>query len=282
MSPLIKLGHLAARSINKNADLVFAMGALIGLGVSIALVAKITPTVEYIIDSANNKIEDIRDEANEQEWTEEEEEEAIKSVQIDMVKDIAYNCLPAIIAIITTCGSILGSVKAGRANNTVLLGMLNASNYAYQELRDHTVNVIGKRKATDIHDEIRRKHLEECPVPQNETIYNTGTGQTLCYIETEPGLPSSGLYFWASPESVHSARNELNDLLLDYGCASFADFLYFLKLKNVDAFGANKKGWNRDRMSGLIRLRESSHIHPQTGHPTLDISFYDMPQFGYD
>ena len=275
------LANRTAAGINANADIIMAVGALIGLGCTIVLAIRETPEAERIVYKAKDALDGVRQEAKEKDWTEEEEKRAVLSIRVDTAKSLAFNYLPTLLGLCATGACIIGSNKIVRTRNAALSGSLNAANLVYQEYRDHVRSVVGEKKETEIHDGIRKEHIEHAILPPENTITNTGKGNTLCFIELEPGSTDTGLYFWSSPEAIHAAVNEANAEGLECGCVSFADFLYFNGIK-VKGFGTQLRGWTVHSRDDFIRIRESSHVHPSNGLPVLDISFWTPPYYEFD
>lgn len=275
MKKLIKIRH----KVINNADRITSIAAVVGVFTTVGLAINESRRGFDILDRAVDDIEGIRQEAEEKQWPYEDEERAIRDIQIETAKDLAINYTPTIIGVITTSICILGSNKISRDRNAVAVGALNASNLIFQEYRDHVRKAIGEKKETEIHDQIQQEHATAKMLPPK--IIDTGSGETLCYIELEPGIRETGLYFLSSPEAVHAAVNDANAEGLETGYVSLADFLYFLKLKLKNYSGSTLRGWKIQSRSDFIKLRETSFIH-ESGRPVLAIAFWDQPYQGFD
>lgn len=281
MNRLQRLGTCLANRINANADIIMAAMALVGLGSTIALAIQETPTAERIIFDSRDDIEAIKHECDEKGWSKEEEQKAIREIRLRTVRDLAINYAPTAFGAFATGALIIGSNKINRTRNAALTGSLNAANLAFQEYRERMRAAIGENKETAIHDDIRRSHIEASELPPPNLITNTGNGNTLCYIELEPGDKDTGVYFWSSPEAIHAAENDTNAYGLERGSVSFEDFLYFNKLK-IKSHGVRMRGWRIHNRDDFVHLREGSHIHPINGQPVLDISFWDPPYYDFE
>lgn len=282
MNPLKNLCSNIARATNSNLDILMGLSAIGGVAITVFLAIKETPEAEDIIYKAKEIIEDIE---HDDDLPTEESEREIKKVRVGMVKKLIFNYTPTIISLILTILLIIGAVGKGRSYNALLTNTLNATNFAYQEYRDHVRDVIGKKEETEIYDDIREEHIKSVPIPENSQIIYTGNGQTLCYIELEQGDPDTGIYFWSSPEAIYKGLNELNAFVLrnENHCCTQSDALYFWGLK-LKGHGVTLRGWRVDPDNGyeLIDIRTSSHIHPQNGLPVLDIAFWEPPSYHYD
>lgn len=271
-------GKNLARGINQNADIIMTVSALIGLVSTVALAIRETPRAIDIIDDAHYSLDHLEGALKEHGISYAEYEEAKRDIRRNTTFALAKNYAPALISGITTGACIIGSTAVNRSRNAALSGLLNATNVAFSEYREHVQNSIGEKKETEIYDEIREEHIVQNPPVQNQ-IFNTGKGETLCYIEILPGDPTSGLYFYSSPEAVHAAINDANAEGISSGYVSMKDLLYFLGLK-IPGKGTDLYGWQITSRNDLIDIRESSHVHP-SGKPVLDIGFYNHPYQGY-
>ena len=248
MNRLQRFGMIVSNRINANADVIMTAMALVGLGSTLFLAIKATPNAERIIFDSKDDIDAVKHECEEKSWSKEEEQKTIREIRVRTAKELAINYAPTALGAIATASLIVGSNKINRTRNAALSGSLNAANLAFQEYRDRVRATIGENKETAIHDNIRKAHIEASALPPQNLITNTGNGNTLCYIELEPGNADTGVYFWSSPEAIHAAVNETNAAGLESGYVSFEDFLYFNKLK-IKSHGVRLKGWriiNRD------------------------------------
>lgn len=269
------------RKVYGNADRITSVLAIIGLGATVGLAIEETRKGIDILDTAYDEIASIKHEVAEKGWSEEEETRAIREVQKETVKQLVVNYIPTIVGMVTTSACIIGSNKISRDRNAVLSGGLNAANLAFQEYRDHVRKAIGEKKEVEIHDDIQKKHIESSAVPFESRILNSGDGDTLCYIELEPGIRDAGIYFYSSYEAVRAAVNDANGEGLETGYVSLADFLYFLIKKNVTYSGITMSGWRIQSRSDFIKIRTTSFVH-ESGKPVLAISFWEQPYYGFD
>ena len=276
---LKQFGNSLARGINKHADTILAVSALAGLCTTVFLAVKETPAALDILDNSNESIDRINDAVKQGKLGEDEADNKIKHVRRDTAKRLIFNYAPAGVSFIGTAGCIIGSHKISKANNAALSNALNAANIAYAEYRDHVREEIGEKKETKIHDEIEKEHIDKNPPTLAEHIYQTGKGDTLCYIELLPGDPDTGIYFYSSPEAVMAGINDANAEGINSGYVSMQDLLYFLGL-NIKGSGTNLIGWQITSRNELIQVRRSSHLH--NDQPVLDISFWNYPYQNFD
>lgn len=279
--------------INRNADLILTCFAVGGLVTTVVLAVKETPSALDILDDYNSYKEDVIADYAEGIIDKEEALYRLEKAQKDATFDMVRNYMPAGISLLATTGCIIGSNKILRTRNAFLTTSLNAANVAYNELRDKTRETLGEKKEQEIHDAIQRDHIERQPknnpdilppatlTANNGGIIQTGGGNTLCRIELVPGLSETGLYFYSSPQAVHKAINDANGDGLSMGYVSFADLLWYMGIK-IKYGGTMMKGWRICSRDDFIQIREGSFVHPITGEPVLDISFYNNPYEGFD
>lgn len=276
---LVDIGHKIARGINQNTDIILTGSALIGLGTTTFLAIKETPRAIDILDDAKETIDKIEDAVDQGRLDEDEADEKIVKIRRQTAKKLAMNYAPAAVSFTVTAGCIVGSNKASRNKNAALSSALNAANLLYSEHRDRVREEYGEKKETKIHDEIRKEHIDKNPPVRPERIYDTGKGDTLCYIELFPGDPDTGIYFYSSPEAVMAGINEANAQGVECGYVSMQDLLWFLGLR-IKGKGTNLIGWQITSRTELIQIRRSSHLY--NDKPVLDISFYNYPYQNFD
>lgn len=278
--------------VNRNADLILTGLAVCGVVSTVVLAVRETPAALDILDDYNAYKKEVIKDYVDGYIDKAEALYRLEEAQKDAAFDLARNYLPAGISLLATTGCIIGSNKILRTRNAVLTTSLNAANIAYNELRDKTRDVVGEKKEKEIHDAIQKDHIERSPknapaisgstiAPGNGNIIHTGGGNTLCRIELIPGLAESGLYFYSSPQAVHKAINDANADGLSFGYVSFADLLWYLGIR-IKYGGTMLKGWRISSRNDFISIREGSFVHPLTGEPVLDISFYNNPYEGFD
>lgn len=266
-----------ASGINKHADLIMTIGAVIGLATTVYLAIKATPKAEDVIYDTSHDIDDVKRAEDEGRISHESAEREIRDIKIYSIKKLVRIYAPTAVSAIGTTCLILGSNKISRTRNAALNTALNAANFAYAEYRDRVRSTIGEKKETAIYDEIVQSHIESLPPPTDlSSIVNTGNGNTICRIELVPGNPATGLYFYSSADAVHRARNNVNADGLDNGFIEFRDLLYELGLRKQYKDIDPRIGWEIASRNDLIEFRESSHIH-DNGEPVLDIGFYNNP-----
>lgn len=278
---LSKFMRQVAKGVDDNADILLTGAALLGLITTVVLVIKETPAAMDILDESNESINRIDTMERAHDISPEDAAYRRKEIKIDTAKKLAINYAPAGVSVLLTGGCMVGSTGYSRSKTATLTGLLNASNLAFTEYRDHVREAIGEKKETAIHDIVRREHIESKDPPIQKDVYDTGDGNVMCYLETYPGDPSTGIYFLSSPEAVHKAINDANAEGIESGYVSMADLLYFMHLR-LPGGGTRFYGWQISGRSDLIQTREGSHIHEKTGKPVLDISFYNPPYQGFD
>lgn len=271
-----KLLSQVAKGVEKNADIVMTVGALVGLVCTVVLAVKETPAALDIIDDGNYYTDRVNEMERQHDISPEEAEIKRRDIKIDTAKKLAINYAPAVGSMVLTGGSMIGVTRWSRSKNAALTGLLNASNLALTEYRDHVREAIGNKKETAIYDQVRKEHLENNPPPPPNDILDTGNGSTLCYIETYPGDPKTGIYFYSSRNAIDRAINRINADAINNGIASMDDLLYEFGLR-LPFNGTRFIGWQMQGSRTLIDPRYTSHIHDKTGLPVLDIGFWNNP-----
>ena len=155
-----------------------------------------------------------------------DDKEARKKETISTVKDMAPIILPPVITGAMTIGCAVGGYKASTKQIAALSAAYTLSEKALSEYTTKAEELLGKKKATSIKDEVNQDKVKANP-PKSDTIINTGRGQVLCYDDY------SGRYFYSDPESIRKTVNDINEQLMGDFYVSLNEFYDGLGLENI-------------------------------------------------
>lgn len=178
--------------------------------------------------------------------------------------------IPGVSLEVLSLGSIIfgGCESVKRLNAATMAYAI--SDRAYKELSEETKEVLGEKKAQDIHDQISKKKIDDNPLTSEDMVIDTGNGSTLCYDTI------SGRYFYSDIEILRRAENDLNRILRSDMYLSLNDLYSAIGLAGVKL--GEDLGWNIDK--GYLDFRFSSML-TQDGRPCLVLDYSVGPIFGY-
>lgn len=182
--------------------------------------------------------------------------------------DLTWKCyIPAAVSAALTVASIVGVNRAGERSAAAMAMAYKASEKAYQEYRESTLEKVGKTKEQAIHENAMQKTVDKHPVETTRYIY-TGKGGTLVYD------PWNDRYFDHDPETIRQMVNEFNKQVIHDGSAPLNDFWALLEVNKT--FGSENVGWDTDV---LMEIREV--YHTVNGNPCLILDFLTRPKVLY-
>lgn len=176
--------------------------------------------------------------------------------------------IPAACTAAASIGCIIGAQSVNARRNAALMSLYTITDKALIEYRDKVQELMGPKKAQEVHDEIQADHIRQNPVSSNEVAI-VGKGEALCYDSI------SGRYFKSDIESIRKAVNDLNVQIINEVYASQNDFYRLIGLGPV-AMG-EEVGWRTDR---LLEVGYSSHL-ADDGTPCLSLDYKVEPIRGY-
>lgn len=283
---LMTLKNKFIGGIDKNADILMTISALLGLGVTTYLMYKAAPDIQYTIRNAKAELEDIEDRATQENWYADERKAAKTEVVVETAKTLAPIVAPPLVGVIFTGGMIIGNNVRWRGREAILVSAVNGANLAAQEFKDIAKEHVGEKKVAEIEEKVSRKHLEESPPIEQGVILITGHGDKLYSILKRPYDETTRVYFRASPEwvllAIGEANNELScggsggSEMSDGAYLTYSDFLDFIDRHLYDDYARN---WVfiKDNSPGSthrrIEPRLKSHIHPYLKEACCDITF---------
>lgn len=229
-------------ALNKNADIITAGMAVVGLITTVVLAIKETPKAETIVEESAKRIDDIHWKANDEKWPVAEENKEVNIERLHCLGALIFNYGPTIVSFTITGACIIGTNRISRRNYSILAGTLNATNLMFQEYKDRAREVLPNKEFQELDDGFEKarlvKRLEnhDMPAPSVREVYHTGFGEKLYSIDTVPGDPSTRIYFRSSPEAVTKAEMDFNAAMLyesGDNAGVYADYLYYLGIKDA-------------------------------------------------
>lgn len=236
-----ELGDLA----EKNSPIILTSFAVVGVITTTALAVKATPEALKIIEGEKQKREE-------------------ELTRIELVK-ITWKCyIPTAIMGFASIACMIGATSVNLKRNAAIMGLYSLSKETLKEYQDKVKEIVGEKKATEIHDEIMKDQIEHKPYNTDQVIL-TGKGETLCYDSF------SGRYFKSDIEYIRRIQNDLNWTMLSGDMrTSLNDFYYALGLSAIKM--GDDYGWDIDRP---LELKYSSQLQPESKLPCLVID-YDL------
>ena len=271
MNPLKSVTMLAskgAKAIVNNSPVLLAAAAGAGVIFTVVAVIKATRASEDDIREA----EELLEQANEKTKHDDPQvrKEMKKKIIIKMIKKIAPKYAVAFVSGIVTLLCIFGCQSINHRRQAALATVYSVTENTLRSYEAKVKELVGKKKATEIHDAIAKDNLDRNVAKTDNTIILTGEGELICYDEM------SGQTFKSNPEKIRQVVNSLNERLLTEMFIPLNDFYYELGIKKVKL--GEELGWNID--SGLIEMRYSSHLD-EFNRPMLDIDYTVEPRFDY-
>lgn len=258
-----RLQNAAAKllmKVDKNSpEILMALG-LVGMGVTVYLVAKEAPL-------AKEKIEDLHSDL-----AENDEELSKPQVIVEEAKVVLPVYAPAIILGFTSAGCILGSHNIASRRAAAIATAYQLSETALLEYKKKVKEVVGDKKEIEIVDKIAQDRVSEACKNENKTktIEKTGNGDDLVYDIV------TGQWFYSSAEAIRQAENRFNKKLLDEMYMSLNEWLYELGLGSTGV--GNELGMSVD--DGLLDIKYSS-VLTEDDHPALAINYHVSPRFSH-
>lgn len=159
--------------------------------------------------------------------------------------------LPAVITGAASIACIIGANSIHTRRQAVLISAYTLSERALTEYQAKVQEVIGEKKAEGIRDEVAKDRVLNTPSDTYVPPYE-GKGQ-LCQDS------QSGRYFWATPEQIDRAENEVNQLILNDGHASLNDL--YRALPGLEPIKSGEElGWTNGT---LIGIRKTAVLTPE-------------------
>jgi hypothetical protein len=190
------------------------------------------------------------------EWTYQEVLQALEQIEIppaDVFKLTWSHYLPAAVTGAASIACIIGANSIHTRRQAILMSAYTLSERALNEYQAKVQEVIGEKKAEAIKDEVAKDRVLATPSDAYVPPYQ-GKGQ-LCQDS------QSGRYFWATPEQIDRAENEVNQMILNDGHASLNDFYRRIPDEELGPIAAGEElGWTNGT---LIGLRKTAVLTPE-------------------
>ena len=190
---------------------------------------------------------------------------------------LTWKCyVPAGLMCLSTISCIVGANTVNTKRNAALAAAYSLSEEAAKEFKNKVAETIGERKVNKIEHEIMQDKVNATPVPDDENIFYTTTGEDLMFDKF------SGRYFRGSKKGVEDAEIAVNRKLLRDNMASVNDFYDYLGIPPIDI--GDCMGWVLYRKGDL--QNEGMHIkfYPEFSTkqtPCMAFSFDSKPTFDY-
>ena len=176
--------------------------------------------------------------------------------------------IPAVSTGLLTVTCIIAANRIGNRRAAAIAVAYSLTEKAFDEYRNKVVEKIGERKEELLRADIAQDSINKNPPSSGEVIM-IGSGDVLC-LEA-----FTGRYFTSNIESLRSAENQINAVIIHDMYASLSDFYDLIGLQHTDF--SDEVGWNVDKM---LDLHFASAI-ALDGRPCLSFSFRVVPIRNY-
>jgi hypothetical protein len=153
--------------------------------------------------------------------------------------------------------------------HAALVSIYTLSEKALKEYKNKVIDTIGEKREKKINDEIIKEKVQKTIV--EETIIDTGKGDTLCYDAL------SGRYFRSDIEFIKKTMNEINANLLREDLITLNDLYEALYLDPTKL--GDYMGW-RSEIGNQIECSFDSHLSANDV-PCLILDFVTFPDYLY-
>ena len=221
--------------------------AIAGTIVTAALSWKAGIKADKVLSEQREKMDTIvinmgEDESNE--ISEEEEKQRRKEITLETIKRMAPIVTPPALAATCTIISVIAGYKVASTQIATLSALYSMGEKALSEYQGKVTEIAGPKKAQEIEEAVAKGKVEENPPTNMNTVIDTGKGNVKFYD------PKSGRYFYSSPESVKTAFNKVNKLIMDEYFLSLNEGYNELGLPDIEL--GDEMGFNVD--DGLIDI----------------------------
>jgi hypothetical protein len=232
----------AAKGINRNSpQILFGVGVAALVGTAILAAKATTKTREKIAAfeeeqglapySLPNPKELLGPDGK-------DERDLLKGVIKDNVKIVVPAFAPVVGMGILSIFCFASSNKILNTRNAALAAAYSISEKALSSYKKNVVETMGYNKHLKVMDSVAAEQIAEAGIPEEGAIFNSGTGDTLCYDAV------SGRYFRTSVENVRKAEADILKQLVDCMSASLNDFYDLIGIPSVGV--GDLLGWTID------------------------------------
>lgn len=276
MDSLLKGSQQVAKSLDEKSPAILVGVGLVGFAATVVLAVKATPDANEVIEDTKKDLDEAVEvrETYPEEYSEEELKKEKASLYFDCAKGLVKLYGPAFLLGVSSTYCILKAQKIQSTRFMALATAYQITDASYKEYKNKVVETLGEKKERKIVDEINKDKVKNNP-PENNEVFVTGRGDTLCYDSM------SGRYFYSSPEKIRQAQNVVNALLIDEDYVSLNTFYYEIGLPAIDL--GEELGWNVDdpgvRPHGVEMIFTSSLT--DVDRPCLVVSYDIAPRYDY-
>jgi len=166
---------------------------------------------------------------------ERKEAEGRELTEIEIIQSAWKPYIPTALIALTSMGCIFAGSKELTRRSAVMTASYLMADSSLRRYEDKVEEIVGKKKAISIKDEIAKDEIERHPVQNNEVII-TAKGDTLCYDVY------SGRYFKSDIDALRRIALSLRERLSTELFISLNDYYYEVGLEGVK-YG-DEIGWN--------------------------------------
>lgn len=182
----------------------------------------------------------------------------------DKIKTAGPIYLPALGMLILSSGCIVTGCVAGERKAALLTGLYSASEAALRKYEEKVVDVLGKEKAQEIHDDIAKDTLKDVKVTDSSIVY-TGNGTDL-FLE-----PLTGRIIASSKQAIKNAEIDVKEKIQRDEWVTVNQWFDFL---NIDRARLGcYAGWNNEHKIDI----SFDTGWTSDGRPCGVIYYYNMP-----
>lgn len=252
ISKVVKNLTLAAK---KHSPEILTGIGIAGMITTVILAVKATPKALDLIVEVKEKHEEDTDK---------------KEYCKDVLTKVAPVYIPTTIVGGLSIACLIGASSVNHKRNAALATAYALSESALREYKDKVVETFGEKKEKTVRASIAKDKLEQNPVADREIVV-TGKGTTRCLDVL------SGRYFESSVNELERARNEINNMMLNYDYVSLNEFYDEIGLKHTKL--GDDLGWHIDQ--GYVALEFDTQLDAD-GVPCLVLDYKLAPRYHYD
>lgn len=167
----------------------------------------------------------------------------------------------------STVASCLGIHFVHNKRHAALAGLYAVTAGKLDDYKDEIESALGVKKQQEFNDRMAQKSADGSPLINNEVIM-TSNGTELCYDDW------TGRWFHSNMNSIASAVNEVNAILIDEGELDLNTFYDRLGLTSIPQ--GTDFGWQHSNVPKLALIY--GNITAPDGRPAIAISFRDAPK----
>lgn len=140
------------------------------------------------------------------------DEETIKSIKKAAAIKVAKIMLAPVLFALICAGCIISNNYIHLKKQAGLAAAYALSEQTLKDYEDSLEPIVGKKKAEQVREEVAHKDVERNAPKSEESVINTGTGNTLFYE------PKIGIWLRSNHDAVRLAFSEANNELNNYKC----------------------------------------------------------------